>query len=101
LQPLAGQLDENTHMAVVWVVSELVGSSVIHGASKPIDVRLSLEESVDGMVEDHGPGTRAIVRARQDPDPPLILSVVDVLTDEWAANVEQTRICFRITSRDP
>lgn len=99
LAPLAERLDEDTHAAVTWVVSELVAVSVAHGASNAIEIRLSLDAHIDGIVEDQGPGTRAMVRARDERDPPLVLVVVDALTDEWSSNVEQTCICFRITPR--
>jgi anti-sigma regulatory factor (Ser/Thr protein kinase) len=87
LAPLAHQVDRDSFSDVQTVVSELVTISVAHGASKPIDLRVELVDGeVEGVVDDHGPGTRALIRARDRKDDSLVLRIIDGLADEWSAS---------------
>jgi anti-sigma regulatory factor (Ser/Thr protein kinase) len=100
LAQLATQLDEESLADVRAVVSELVGISVAHGATKPIYISLTLSEgSLEGIVYDEGPGARAIVRARERRDDSLVLRIVEPLVDAWGTNPHRTRIWFRLGVR--
>jgi anti-sigma regulatory factor (Ser/Thr protein kinase) len=100
LAGFAGQLDESSFSDLKTVVSELVTISVAHGATKPIDLSLALVDGeIEGTVYDQGPGTRAIVRAREGHDNSLVLRIIDSLVDEWGTNPRQTRIWFRMAVR--
>jgi hypothetical protein len=71
-----------------------------HGASEPIDAKLTLfDDQIEGVVEDHGPGTRAIVRAKKHRDSPLVLRIIDGLVREWGTDQKQTRVWFRMPIR--
>jgi anti-sigma regulatory factor (Ser/Thr protein kinase) len=97
LAPLAAQMDEESFADLRAVVSELIGISVAHGATKPIDLSLTLSEgSIEGIVYDDGPGPRAINRARELRDDSLVLRIVEGLVDDWGTNPLQTRIWFRL-----
>src|SRR3954454_1680112 len=101
LAPLAAQLDEDSFADVRIVVSELVGISVAHGATKPIYISLTLGDgSIEGIVYDEGPGARAIARAKEMCDDSLVLRIVDRLVDDWGTNPSQTRIWFRLNVED-
>jgi anti-sigma regulatory factor (Ser/Thr protein kinase) len=100
LAQLEPRLDEDSLSAVRAVVSELVTISVAHGASEPIDAKLTLfDDQIEGVVEDHGPGTRAIVRAKKHRDSPLVLRIIDGLVREWGTDQKQTRVWFRMPIR--
>jgi anti-sigma regulatory factor (Ser/Thr protein kinase) len=100
LAPFADQLDEACFADLKIVVSELITISVAHGATKPIHVSLTLSEGViEGIVYDEGPGTRAIVRAREQRDNSLVLRIIDSLVDEWGTNPRQTRVWFRLAAK--
>jgi two-component sensor histidine kinase len=104
LAPLSTQLDEESLADLRSVISELVGISVAHGATRPIYVSLTLsEESIEGIVYDEGPGTRAIARARERRDDSLVLRIVEPLVDDWGTNPHLTRVWFRlgVRRRDP
>ena len=45
---------------------------------------------------DHGPGTRAIIRARERRDSSMVLRIIDTLVEEWGTNPGETRIWFRM-----
>jgi anti-sigma regulatory factor (Ser/Thr protein kinase) len=95
---LAGRLDSECFDDLKTVVSELVTISVAHGATRPLDVSVTLAEgAVEGILHDEGPGTRAILRARDRQDNSLVLQVIDGLVDEWGTNQGKTRIWFRIS----
>ena|SRR5829696_5463863 len=97
LAPLAGALKEPLLADLRTVVSELVTTSVAHGASKPIDLCLTVEgRSIEGTLCDDGPGARALVRARELRDNSLVLRIVEALVDDWGTNSNQTRIWFRL-----
>jgi len=67
------------------------------GALRPIDVNLDLVDAeIRGEVEDRGPGTRALLRAGEGADDPLVLRIVDGLVGEWGANRKRTGIWFRL-----
>jgi anti-sigma regulatory factor (Ser/Thr protein kinase) len=100
LAELAGQLDEGSFADLKTVVSELITISVAHGAKKPIDLSLTVVGGrIEGIVYDQGPGTRAIVRAREGHDSSLVLQIIDALVDEWGTNPRQDRIWFRMAAR--
>jgi anti-sigma regulatory factor (Ser/Thr protein kinase) len=95
---LAERLDEQCFGDLKTVVSELVTISVAHGATRPLDVSVTVAEgAIEGILHDEGPGTRAIARARDHQDDSLVLQVIDGLVDEWGTNQGQTRIWFRIS----
>lgn len=100
LAPLAERLDDDSLSAVKAVITELVTISVSHGASEPIDMRVELvDDHIEGIVEDHGPGTRAIVRAREHRDGSLVLRIIDGLVQEWGTDREETKVWFRLPVR--
>ncbi len=102
LRPLAEQLDGTSYSDLKTVVSELVTISVAHGATEPIDLTLTLAGGeIEGVVFDHGPGTRAIIRAREGTDNSLVLRIIDSLVEEWGTNPGETRIWFRMPARPP
>lgn len=102
LAKLERTLDEDSLSALRAVVTELVTISVAHGASEPIEAKLKLVgDQIEGVVEDHGPGTRAIVRAKEHRDSSLVLRIIDGLVGEWGTDTEQTRVWFRIPVRRP
>ncbi len=82
------------------MVNELVTIGVSEGAERPILLSFTRDrKTVEGIVYDDGPGTRAIVRARDRGEPSLVLQIIDALVDEWGTNPSQTRIWFRIGVR--
>lgn len=98
IAPLAGRLDEESFGDLKTVISELVTISVANGATRPLDVSVTLAEgSIEGVLHDEGPGTRALVRARDHQDYSLVLQVIDGLVDEWGTNQGKTRVWFRIS----
>ena len=102
LTPLSGQMGEASFADLRTVVSELVTISVAHGATKPIDLSLTLTEGlIEGIVYDEGPGTRAMVRAQALRDDSLVLRIINSLVDEWGTNRHQTRIWFRLGIEPP
>lgn len=97
MKPLFGRIDEDSCHDLTTVVSELITISVAHGASKPIDVMLTLGDGqLEGVVFDDGPGTRAISRAREGRDNSLALRIVDEIVEDWGTNPGATRIWFRM-----
>jgi anti-sigma regulatory factor (Ser/Thr protein kinase) len=99
LAPLADRLDDTCFHDLRTVVSELVTISVAHGATRPIDMSLTLSEgTIEGIVYDQGPGTRAIARARDKRDDTLVLRIIDSLVDDWGTNPRQTRVWFRMAT---
>jgi len=94
---LASRIDQESLVDVTTVVSELIGLSVARGASRPIEVLLALNgEELDGTIRDHGPGPRAISRAKERQDDSLVLRIVDGLVDEWGTDADETQIWFRM-----
>lgn len=94
---LAKCIDRDSLADVKVVVSELVTISVSHGASRPIEVSMTLDDGeLEGVVCDHGPGARAIVRAQERRDNSIVLRVVNGLVKDWGTNDTQTRIWFRM-----
>lgn len=97
LSPLAERLDGESYSDLKTVISELVAISVAHGATEPIDLTVTLvDKQIEGVVFDHGPGTRAIIRAREGMDNSLVLRIIDSLVEEWGTNPGKTRIWFRM-----
>jgi anti-sigma regulatory factor (Ser/Thr protein kinase) len=100
LTPLADELDEDAFDDLRTIVSELVTISVANGATKPIDLSLTVAGGeVEGTVDDEGPGPRAIVRAREQQGDSLVLRIIDSLADEWGTDEDETRIWFRLGLR--
>jgi anti-sigma regulatory factor (Ser/Thr protein kinase) len=94
---LATDLDERSLSDVKTVISELVTMSVAHGASRPIEVCLDLDDGrLEGALCDDGPGARALVRARNRQDDSLVLRIVDGLVEDWGASDRDRRIWFRM-----
>jgi anti-sigma regulatory factor (Ser/Thr protein kinase) len=100
LAPFAARIDETSFLDLKTVVSELVTIGVAHGATRPIDIQVTLVEgAIEGTLFDEGPGARAIALARERRDSSLVLRVIDALVDEWGTNSGQTRIWFRMSLR--
>lgn len=98
--PLAEQIDEDSLSDVRTVVSELVTISVTSGATRPIELSLEVfDDKVKGVVDDHGPGARALVRARERKDSFLVLRVVDALVEDWGTDRGESRIWFSMAVR--
>ena len=94
---LADRIDRDSLADVTTVVSELVGLSVAYGASKPIEVLLTVNDNeLEGTVRDGGPGPRAITRAKRHRDDSLVLRILDGLVKEWGTDASETRIWFRM-----
>jgi len=94
---LAGRIDRASLTDVTVVVSELVAISVAHGASKPIEVVLTIEDGkLLGALCDDGSGPRALVRARKRRSDSLVLRIVDALVEEWGTDASESRIWFRM-----
>ncbi len=92
---LAGELDQEALEDLRIVISELVAISVAHGASAPIDLRVELvDDEIEGLVDDHGPGNRAIMRARERRDDSLVLRIIEGVVDEW--DITQHGVRFRM-----
>lgn len=99
---LARCIDGESLADVKTVVSELVTISVSHGALRPIEVCVSLlDGELEGEVCDHGPGARAVIRARELRDTSLVLRVIDGLVERWGTSEDQTRIWFCMTVSRP
>lgn len=99
LQPFSELIDPPSFVDLKAVVTELVAISVAHGAEKPIDLWLDLDDGkIEGVVNDHGPGSRALSRAKDRTDDSFVLRIVDALVDEWRAS-EETGIWFRMLVR--
>jgi anti-sigma regulatory factor (Ser/Thr protein kinase) len=97
---LAGEIDQASVADVTTVVSELVAISVAHGASKPIEVLLTLDDGkLEGTFHDDGPGPRAVARARRGSDDSLVLRIVDGMVEEWGTDESETGIWFRMAVR--
>jgi anti-sigma regulatory factor (Ser/Thr protein kinase) len=98
LSPIGELVDEASLADLRSVVSELIGISVASGASKPIDLSLELVDGeIEGVVDDHGPGTRAMMRAREHRDDSFVLRIIDGLVVEW--NASRRGIWFRMAVR--
>ncbi|HEY1284607.1 MAG TPA: ATP-binding protein [Solirubrobacterales bacterium] len=97
LAPLAERLEDDSLADLRTVISELVTISVAHGAADPIDVRLHVGQTeLEGIVQDGGPGARALARSRQNLDDSLQLRIVDSLVDDWGTNPGETSVWFRM-----
>jgi anti-sigma regulatory factor (Ser/Thr protein kinase) len=97
---LGERIDEESLSDVRTVVSELVTISVAHGASEPIELSLELfDAKVEGVVDDHGPGARAIVRAKERRDNSLVLRIIEGLVEDWGTDTEESRVWFSMAVR--
>lgn len=97
LAPLADRIHRDSLSDIQTVIGELVTISVAHGATKPIDMKFTIAEGqVEGVVFDHGPGTRAIIRAREREDSSVVLRIIEGLVDDWGTNASQTWVWFRM-----
>lgn len=100
LAAIADDIDPVSRSEVETVVGQLVATSVAHGASKPIEMHLEVVDGeVRGVVDDQGPGTRALARARSGEDDTLVLRRIDGLVDDWGTDSAETRVWFRIGLR--
>ena|SRR5215213_6324718 len=98
LTPLAEFVDSRSFAALRSVITELVGISVAHGGSKPIDLNLELiDGEIECLVDDHGPGTQAMIRAKGRSDKSLVLRIIDGLVEEWDAS--RSGVYFRMRVR--
>lgn len=94
---LTSLIDDDSLADVKAVTSELVSICVAHGASRPIEVDLELDDDrLDGVVSDDGSGVRAIVRARSHADDSLVLRIVEGLVEEWGTDAAETEIWFHM-----
>jgi anti-sigma regulatory factor (Ser/Thr protein kinase) len=97
IAPLAALIDQDSLADVKTVVSELVSISVTHGAAQPIEIDLNVDDGrLEGLVDGHGAGARALVRARTREDDSLVLRIIDSLVDEWGSDAGETQIWFRM-----
>jgi anti-sigma regulatory factor (Ser/Thr protein kinase) len=102
LAGLAQRIHRDSLADIQAVIGELITVSVAHGATRPIDMKLTIAEGqVEGIVFDHGPGTRAIIRARERRDSSLVLRIIDGLVDDWGTNSSQTWVWFRMAVAPP
>lgn len=93
---LASYIDDRSVSDVATVVSELVTISIAHGAARPIEVSLDLDDGkLEGLLSD-GPGARALGRAKERKDDSLVLRIVDGLVEDWGTNGEQAGVWFRM-----
>jgi anti-sigma regulatory factor (Ser/Thr protein kinase) len=98
--PLAALIDQGSLADVRTVVSELVSISVTHGASRPIEIDLNVDDGrLDGLLDDHGVGARTLLRARKLEDDSLALRIVDGLVDDWGVDPIDTGIWFSMPVR--
>jgi anti-sigma regulatory factor (Ser/Thr protein kinase) len=98
MEPLAKRIDRASLADLQTVIGELVTISVAHGAGESIDLSVTLvDEEIEGVVFDNGPGAKAIVSARERRDDSLVLEIIDSLVDEWGTNPGRTRTWFRMT----
>ena len=96
---LQGEVDEEALESLRTVISELVAISVAQGASSPIDLSVEIAgDEVVGLVDDHGPATRALIRARERRTDSLVLRIIDGLVDEWEVTAHGVR--FRVPCRE-
>jgi anti-sigma regulatory factor (Ser/Thr protein kinase) len=95
---LATDIDQSSLSDVTTVVSELVTISVAHGASRPIEISLDVDDGwLEGSVWDEGHAARAMARAQSRQDSSLVLRIVEGLVDEWRADDAEKRILFRMS----
>lgn len=96
---LNGDVDPEALENLRIVISELVAISVAHGASAPIDLQIDLvDDEIEGVVDDHGPGVRALRRAQDRHDDSLVMRMIDGVVDEW--EVTQHGVRFRLPSHE-
>jgi hypothetical protein len=94
---LSEQIDPGSLAEVRAVVSELVALSVTRGTKRLIDMELHLrDDMVEGVIDDHGPASREIVRMRQRQENPFAVMIIDSLVQDWGTTVGDTAIWFRI-----
>jgi anti-sigma regulatory factor (Ser/Thr protein kinase) len=95
---LADRIDRASLADLKTVISELVTISVAHGHGEPIDLSVTLvDEEIEGIVFDNGPGAEAILRAHERGGSSMVLRIIDSLVDEWGINPGLTRTWFRMT----
>jgi anti-sigma regulatory factor (Ser/Thr protein kinase) len=95
---LATDIDRSSLSDVTTVVSELVTISVAHGASRPIEISLDVDDGrLEGSMWDEGHLARAMARAQSRHDSSLVLRIIDGLVDEWRADDAAKRFLFRMS----
>jgi anti-sigma regulatory factor (Ser/Thr protein kinase) len=98
MERLSGRIGRESLADLKTVIGELVTISVAHGAGQPIDLSVTLvDEEIEGVVFDNGPGAEAILSARERSDSSLVLRIIDSLVDDWGTNPGRTRTWFRMT----
>jgi anti-sigma regulatory factor (Ser/Thr protein kinase) len=94
---LATRIDERSLSDLKTVVSELVTMSVLHGATRPLELSLDVDDGrLEGALWDDGPGARAIARARSGQDDSFVLRIIDGLVEDWGTSDRESRIWFRM-----
>ena len=97
LAPFDSAIDRESLSGLRTVVNELITVSVLHGASQPVDIWVELVgREIEGRVDDHGPGIRAIARARENRDDAFMLRIIDGFVDEWT--VSEDGVWFRMSA---
>jgi anti-sigma regulatory factor (Ser/Thr protein kinase) len=95
---LSGRIGRESLGDLKTVITELIAISVVHGHGEPIDLSVTLvDEEVEGVVFDSGPGAEAIFSARESGNRSMVLRIIDSLVDEWGINPGLTRTWFRMT----
>jgi anti-sigma regulatory factor (Ser/Thr protein kinase) len=98
IEPLSDRIDRESLGDLKTVISELIAISVAHGHGEPIDLSVMLvDEEIEGVVFDNGPGAEAIFSARERGDSSMVLRIIDSLVDEWGINPDLTRTWFRMS----
>jgi anti-sigma regulatory factor (Ser/Thr protein kinase) len=98
VEPLSDRIDGESLADLKTVITELIGISVAHGHGEPIDLSVTLvDEEIEGVVFDSGPGAEAILSARERGDSSMVLRIIDSLVDEWGINPGLTKTWFRMT----
>jgi anti-sigma regulatory factor (Ser/Thr protein kinase) len=96
--PFGTAVDKDSLSDLRTVVNELMTICVEHGASEPIDICVELVDGhVEGRVNDHGPGVRAMARAREEGDGSFVLRIIDAFVDDW--RVTKEGVWFRMGVR--
>jgi anti-sigma regulatory factor (Ser/Thr protein kinase) len=98
VDPMSDRIDRESLDDLKTVITELIEISVAHGHGEPIDLSVTLvDEEIEAVVFDNGPGAEAIFSAREGGKNSLVLRIIDSLVDEWGINPGLTKTWFRMT----
>ena len=87
LSALTGVIDRASLADLRSVVTEVINVCVAHGASRPIDLSLHLaDDEIECLINDHGPGTQALITAKQREDKSFVLRIINSLVEDWDAS---------------